>query len=158
MILNLPNAATYNTVLHTVVTPAIKLLLLPLHDWNFGAVMYCYVDIWYASAMKDVWQGVSTHRLRATSWMVTRTWWSSRGHSFAPQAYLPGCGDLVYSSKLWEHLFAYGRHSHESVDLNLGVVYQISCVSNTCITIHNSKITILKWQRSNCPVSIQLSF
>ena len=43
--LNLPNAATFNTVPHAVVTPATKLFSLLLHNDNFVTVMNYNVNI-----------------------------------------------------------------------------------------------------------------
>ena len=38
---------SFNTVLHVVMTPNHKIILLLFHNYNFATVMICNVNIWY---------------------------------------------------------------------------------------------------------------
>ena len=45
VVLSLPNARNFNTVLHAVVTPTIKLFVLLLHACNFATIIIHNVNI-----------------------------------------------------------------------------------------------------------------
>lgn len=48
-----------------------------------------------------------------------------------------------------------GHDPSEGVSIGpfIGASHQIFCISDMCIIIHNSKITVMKWQQNNFMVS-----
>ena len=48
MVLNLPNAVTFNTISRVVVTPNHEIISLLLHNLMFASVMNSNINIWYA--------------------------------------------------------------------------------------------------------------
>ena len=66
VVLNLLNAAIFNTVPHVVVTPNYKIILWLLHNCNVVTVINHNVNIWYAGYLICDLKGVTTHRLRTT--------------------------------------------------------------------------------------------
>lgn len=84
MILNLPNAQSFNTVPHVVVIPKHEIISLPLHGCNFVTVMTCNVDICYVTC---VW--VTTHRLRTTALITHGSSQLKPGRSNTSSSLLP---------------------------------------------------------------------
>ena len=66
----------FNTVLHVVVTPTIKLFLLLFHNCSFATVGHYNVNVWYTGHLIVTPKGVKTHRLRITVLALSK--WISR--------------------------------------------------------------------------------
>lgn len=58
VLLNLPNAMTFNTVPHAVATATLELFPLILHNCKFATVMNCHVNISVSHGLRrPPWKG-----------------------------------------------------------------------------------------------------